>query len=47
MIHFRKSKNYLEIARLNFKDNSDCVNGLIEIDETKRKLNEPSAEEYS
>ena len=33
MIHFRKSKNYLNIAKMNFKDTSDCVNGVFEIDE--------------
>ena len=33
MIHFRKSKNYLNVAKMNFKDTSDCVNGVFEIDE--------------
>lgn len=34
MIHFRKSKNYLNITRMNFKDNTDMVNGVMEIDES-------------
>jgi hypothetical protein len=33
MIHFRKSKNYVSIERMNFKDNSDEINGVFEIDE--------------
>ena len=33
MIHFKKSKNYLNIAKVNFKDNSDQINGVFEIDE--------------
>jgi hypothetical protein len=35
MIHFRKSKNYMDITRMNFKDTSDNVNGVYEIDEAK------------
>lgn len=43
MIHFRKSKNYLNIAKMNFKDNSDCVNGVFEINEAELE-NEPKKE---
>ena len=35
MIHFRKSKNYMNIAKMNFNDKTDDINGLFEIDETK------------
>jgi hypothetical protein len=35
MIHFRKSKNYLNIAKMQFKDTSDCVNGVFEVDENE------------
>jgi len=37
MIHFRKSKNYLNITKMNFVDKSDQVNGVYEIDESKPK----------
>lgn len=35
MIHFKKSKNYLNIAKMNFRDTSDCVNGVFEINEAE------------
>ena len=42
MIHFRKSKNYVSIERMNFKDNSDEINGVFEIDENQEsKKNSP------
>ena len=34
MIHFKKSNNYLNIHKINFKNNDDDVNGLVEIDES-------------
>lgn len=34
MIHFRKSKDYLNLPKMNFKNNTDMVNGLMEVDET-------------
>jgi len=34
MIHFKKSNNYLNIHKVNFKNNDDDVNGLVEIDES-------------
>ena len=40
MIHFRKSKSYMNIAKMNFKDNSDEINGIFEIDEAKKELEE-------
>lgn len=33
MIHFRKSNKYLNITRMNFKDNSDLINGVFEVNE--------------
>lgn len=45
MIHFRKSKNYLSIDKINFKNNADDVNGLVEVDESifpiKEESNQP------
>jgi len=40
MIHFRKSKNYMNITKMNFVDKSDDVNGVYEVDETKPKMPE-------
>ena len=42
MIHFRKSKNYMNIAKMNFNDKTDDINGLFEIDETKQELEDDS-----
>jgi hypothetical protein len=42
MIHFRKSKNYMNIAKMNFNDKTDDINGLFEIDESKQELEEDS-----
>lgn len=38
MMHFRKSKSFLNITRINFKDTSDEVNGVFEVDETLTEL---------
>lgn len=38
MIHFKKSKNYIEISKVNFRDNTDEVNGIFEIDESSKNL---------
>lgn len=35
MIHFRKSKEYMNLPKMNFKDNSDMINGVLEVDESK------------
>lgn len=34
MIHFRKSKNYMNLPKMHFKDNSDMINGVLEVDES-------------
>lgn len=35
MIHFRKSKDYMNITKLDFKNNEDCINGVIEVEEMR------------
>ena len=32
MIHFKKSKDYLDIAKVKFKNNEDDVNGVMEVE---------------
>ena len=42
MIHFKKSNNYLNIHKMNFKNNDDNINGLVEVDESLFKKKDES-----
>jgi len=37
MIHFKKSNAYMDITKMNFRDNSDEINGIFEVDKDKNK----------